>query len=44
MLNRFIPKYRFDDAVKHYQGDHWVRQLNCWSQFSAMLYAQLSSY
>ena len=41
-LLRFIPKHRFDDAVKRHQGDYRVRQLNCWSQFIAMLYAQLS--
>jgi hypothetical protein len=41
-LLRFIPKTRFDAAVKRHQGDYRVRQLNCWSQFIAMLYAQLS--
>jgi hypothetical protein len=41
-LLRFIPKHRFDDAVKRHQGDYRVRQLSCWSQFIAMLYAQLS--
>ena len=41
-LLRFIPKHRFDDAVTRHQGDYRVRHLNCWSQFVAMLYAQLS--
>lgn len=41
-LLRFIPKHRFDAAVKRHQGDYRVRQLNCWCQFIAMLYAQLS--
>ena len=41
-LLRFIPKHRFDDAVNRHQGDYRVRQLSCWSQFIAMLYAQLS--
>ncbi len=41
-LLRFIPKHRFDEAVTQYQGDYRVRHLNCWSQFVAMLYAQLS--
>ncbi len=41
-LLRFIPKHRFDDAVSRHQGDYRVRELNCWNQFIAMLYAQLS--
>jgi IS4 transposase len=41
-LLRFIPKHRFDEAVKRHQGDYRVRHLNCWGQFIAMLYAQLS--
>ena len=41
-LLRFVPKHRFNDAVKRHHGDHRVRQLNCWNQFIAMLYAQLS--
>lgn len=39
---RFIPKHRFNEVVERYQGDHRVRHLTCWSQFLAMLYAQLS--
>jgi hypothetical protein len=41
-LLRFIPKHRFDEAVTRHQGDYRIRHLNCWSQFVAMLYAQLS--
>lgn len=41
-LLRFIPKHRFNDAVTRHQGDYRVRELNCWNQFIAMLYAQLS--
>ena len=41
-LLRFVPKHRFDAAVTRHQGDYRVRHLNCWSQFVAMLYAQLS--
>lgn len=39
---RFIPRHRFDAVVSRYRGDHRVRHLNCWSQFIAMLYAQLA--
>lgn len=39
---RFIPRHRFDAVVTRYRGDHRVRHLNCWSQFIAMLYAQLA--
>jgi hypothetical protein len=41
-LLRFVPKHRFDAAVTRHQGDYRVRHLNCWGQFIAMLYAQLS--
>lgn len=41
-LLRFIPKHRFDDAVKRHQGNYRVRHLTCWNQFIAMLYCQLS--
>ena len=41
-LLRFFPKHRFDEAVTRHQGDYHIRHLNCWSQFIAMLYAQLS--
>lgn len=41
-LLRFIPRHRFDAVVTRYRGDHRVRHLNCWSQFIAMLYAQLA--
>lgn len=40
-LLRFIPKHRFNDAVTRHRGVYRVRELNCWSQFVAMLYAQL---
>lgn len=41
-LLHFIPRHRFDAAVMRYRGDHRVRHLNCWSQFIAMLYAQIA--
>jgi len=34
----------FDKAVKRNKGDLRVRHLNCWTQFSTMLYAQLGGH
>jgi IS4 transposase len=41
-LLKQIPRQQFDDAVERHKGDYRVRQLNCWTQFCAMLYAQLT--
>ena len=37
-----VSRPLFDKAVKRHQGDYRVRTLNCWTQFVALLYAQLS--
>ena len=39
---KFIPRPAFDRIVAAHEGDYRVRRLTCWSQFVAMLYAQLS--
>ncbi len=41
-LLKHIPRYRFDRVVDRYEGDHRVRTLNCWTQFVALIYAQLA--
>lgn len=41
-LLKTIPRSRFEAIVRRHEGDYRVRQLSCWSQFVAMLYAQLS--
>ena len=41
-LLKHIPRYRFEQAVERYQGDRRVRSLNCWTQWVALIYAQLA--
>ena len=42
-LLNFLPRYRFDQLVKEYQADRYVKSMTTWNQFVAMLYAQASS-
>lgn len=37
-----IPRAQFQTCVDHYNGDYRVRKFNCWSQFTTMMYAQLT--
>jgi hypothetical protein len=37
-----IPRGQFQTCVDHYNGDYRVRKFNCWSQFTTMMYAQLT--
>jgi IS4 transposase len=37
-----IPRGQFQTCVDHYNGDYRVRTFNCWSQFTTMMYAQLT--
>ena len=41
-LLKYIPRYRFDRAVERHGGDHRIRTLTCWTQFVALIYAQLA--
>jgi len=38
----FIPKYQFTKIVGKYKGDHKSKTFNCWQQFLAMSFAQLT--
>lgn len=42
-LLQHIPKSHFDKAVQRHKGDYRVRKLSCWTQFVALLYAQLAN-
>lgn len=42
-LLQFVNKYEFDKCVKRYDGDHRVRELNCWNQFIQLFFGQLTS-
>ena len=41
-LMKAFPRWRFEALVKRHEADRRVRRLPSWSQFLAMLYAQLS--
>lgn len=39
----FVNKYEFEKFVKKYNGNHRVRDLNCWNQFIQLFFGQLTS-
>lgn len=41
-LLKAIPRWRFERVVKEQRGDYRERTLSFWSQFTALIYAQLS--
>lgn len=41
-LKKFIPGHEFEKLVGQYSGDYRVKHFTCSSQFSAMLYAQIT--
>ena len=41
-LMKALPRCRFETLVARHEADHRVRRLPCWSQFIAMVHAQLS--
>lgn len=41
-LLKAIPRHRFDRFVEAGRGDYWDRGLSFWSQFVALVFAQLS--
>jgi len=40
---QFVSKYEFEKCVAKYNGDHGVRELNCWNQFVQLFFGQLNS-
>lgn len=38
-----IPRHQFDNSVKKYNGDYYVKYFSCWQQFLTLLYAQIKS-
>ena len=36
-----IPRHHFDNLVKKYNGDYYVKYFTCWQQFMSLLYAQV---
>jgi hypothetical protein len=42
-LLREVPRHQFEKVINRYEGNRRVRSLPCWTQFCAMLFAQLCS-
>jgi hypothetical protein len=42
-LLQFVNRYEFEKCVTRYNGDHRVRNLNCWNQFIQLFFGQLTS-
>ena len=42
-LLQFVNIYEFEKCVSRYNGDHRVRELNCWNQFVQLFFGQLTS-
>jgi len=42
-LLREVPRHQFEKVINRYEGDRRIRSLSCWTQFCAMLFAQLCS-
>jgi hypothetical protein len=40
---QFVNKYEFERCVSRYNGDHRVRDLNCWNQFIQLFFGQLTA-
>ena len=40
-LLQLIPRHKFDNLVKKYEVDRYVRYFNCWQLFITLLYAQI---
>lgn len=37
-----VVRYQFNQCVKRYRGNHWIKHFSCWDQFLAMAFGQLS--
>ena len=40
---QFVNKYEFEKCVIRYNGDHRIRDLNCWNQFIQLFFGQLTA-
>jgi len=37
-----VVRYQFNQCVRRYHGEHWVKKFSCWDQFLALAFGQLS--
>ena len=42
-LTSFLDRSRFNDIVRKYQGDKYVKHFTCWNQLLALMFGQLSN-
>ena len=42
-LTSFLDRSRFNDYVRKYRGDKYVKHLTCWNQLLALMFGQLSN-
>lgn len=38
----FIPRHQFNNCVKKYRGDYWIKQFTCREQFLSLSFGQLT--
>jgi len=39
---KIVPRHELETCVRAYQGDKWVKHFNCWNQFVALLFFQMT--
>ena len=42
-LTSFLNRSQFNDYVRKYKGDHYVKHFTCWNQLLALMFGQLSN-
>ena len=42
-LTAFLNRTQFNNYVRKYDGDRYVKQFTCWNQMLAMMFGQLSN-
>lgn len=42
-LTSYLDRSRFNDIVRKYQGDKYVKHFTCWNQLLALMFGQLSN-
>lgn len=42
-LTSFLNRRQFNDYVRKYHGDHYVKHFTCWNQLLALMFGQLSN-
>lgn len=42
-LTAFLNRTQFNNYIRKYDGNHYVRRFTCWNQLLAMMFGQLSN-